>query len=89
MGWPLLFAKDPNMTTRKPNLPIPAATARYNLYTVVRHDNGNDATEFFYLLNELMGYPRGHLPPGTGLEWALAHLSAKHASKLTRGTRNA
>jgi hypothetical protein len=34
--------------------------------------------EFFYQLGEQMGYdPRkgkGHLPPGTGLEWALARV---------------
>jgi hypothetical protein len=68
---------------------IPVATARYNRYVTVEFDSGADAKEFFYQLNELMGYdPRnGQLGPGTGLDWALPQLSAKRASKLTRSTR--
>jgi hypothetical protein len=66
----------------------PIATARYNRYVVVEFDKGADAQEFFYQLSEQMGYdPRkgkGHLPPGTGLEWALSQLGPKHASKLKR-----
>jgi hypothetical protein len=71
--------------------PIPIATARYNRYVTVEFDSGTDAKEFFYQLCEQMGYdPRnGHLPPGTGLDWTLPQLSAKHASKLTRSTRRA
>jgi len=70
---------------------IPIATARYNRYVTVEFDSGTDAKEFFYQLNELMGYdPRnGRLGPGTGLNWAARQLSAKHASKLTRSTRRA
>jgi hypothetical protein len=64
----------------------PIATARYNRYVVVEFDNGADAQDFFYRLNEQMGYDpsRGRLAPGTGLEWALPRLSNKHAKKLTR-----
>ena len=66
----------------------PIATARYNRYVVVEFDKGADAQEFFYQLGEQMGFdPRkgkGHLPPGTGLEWALSRLAPKHASKLKR-----
>jgi hypothetical protein len=45
-----------------------------------------DARDFFYQLGEQMGCdPRDRkYPPGTGLEWALAQLSKKHAKKLTR-----
>jgi hypothetical protein len=66
----------------------PIATARYNRFVVVEFDKGADAKEFFYQLGEQMGYdPRnGHLPPGTGLEWALSQLGPKHASKLKRAT---
>ena len=69
--------------------PIPIATARYNRYVTVEFDSGTDAKEFFYQLQEQMGYdPRnGHYSPGTGLDWALPLLSAKRAPKLTRSTR--
>jgi hypothetical protein len=63
--------------------------ARYNRYVVVEFDKGADAQEFFYQLGEQMGYdPRkgkGHLPPGTGLEWALRRLGPTRANKLKRG----
>ena len=61
--------------------PMPIATARYSRYVTVEFDSGTDAKEFFYQLNELMGYdPRnGHYAPGTGLDWALPQLSAKRA----------
>jgi hypothetical protein len=67
----------------------PIATARYNRYVVVEFDNGTDAQEFFYRLNEQMGYdPRsGHLSPGTGLKWALSQLGSKNTNKLTRAKR--
>jgi hypothetical protein len=71
----------------------PIATARYNRYVVVEFDNSTDAQEFFYQLGEQMGYDprkgRGHLPPGTGLEWALPKLSTKHTNKLTRAASRA
>ena len=55
---------------------------------VVEFKKGTDAKEFFYELGERMGYsPRmgkGHYPPGTGLDWALARLGQKRAPKLTR-----
>jgi hypothetical protein len=48
----------------------------------------SDAKEFFYRLGEQMGYDprlgRGHLPPGTGLQWALRQLGPKRAGELTR-----
>jgi hypothetical protein len=63
----------------------PIRTARYNRYVVVEFEKGTDATEFFYQLNEQMGYdPPARLSPATGLEWALPLLSSKHANKLTR-----
>ena len=68
--------------------PKPIPTARYTRYVVVEFGNGADAKEFFYQLNEQMGYDphSGHLSPGTGLEWALSQLGSKHANKLKRAT---
>jgi hypothetical protein len=67
----------------------PIATARYNRHVVVEFDKDADAQEFFYQLCEQMGYDdarkgKGHLPSGTGLEWALRRLGPKRAKELTR-----
>jgi hypothetical protein len=51
-----MYGRLANNEADKFTKPPSTATARYTRYVTVKFDNGVDAKEFFYQLNEQLGY---------------------------------